>query len=122
MARNKDPMEVDKVIGRRIQELRHFLGMSRHQLAQRIGVTHQQTQKYEKGLNRISAGRLVDIARALNKPVEYFFQESLDDIDLPTEHRRMCIQVSRNFMQIKNPASREAINTLIKVLAAEEAA
>lgn len=117
----KDADSVDKKIGSRIQELRIAMGMSRHQLADKIGVTHQQTQKYEKGINRISAGRLYQIATALSKQVGYFFEESTEnDIELPSQHQRMCIEVSRNFLKIKNPHYREAVNALIRTLANEE--
>lgn len=114
----KDADELDRRIGAKIQEIRIAMGMSRHQLAEKIGVTHQQTQKYEKGINRISAGRLASIAEALNKPVGYFFDDASDtDPVLPTKHQRMCIEVSRNFLRIENPAHREAVNILVRTLA-----
>lgn len=117
----KDADHIDKKIGMKIQELRIAMGMSRHQLAEKIGVTHQQTQKYEKGINRISAGRLASIAEALQKPVGYFFEdEENNDTVLPSQHQRMCIEVSRNFLKINNPAYREAVNTLIRTLASED--
>lgn len=117
----KDADHIDKRIGLKIKELRIAMGMSRHQLAERIGVTHQQTQKYEKGVNRISAGRLASIAETLGKPVGYFFDESEDSVEamLPDQHQRMCIEVARNFMRISNPSYREAVNTLIRTLAEE---
>lgn len=114
----KDVDDMDRVIGIKIQELRIAMGMSRHQLAEKIGVTHQQTQKYEKGINRISAGRLATIAQALGKPVSYFFEDDEDgETYLPSQHQRMCIEVSRNFLRIKNPTHREAINILVRTLA-----
>jgi transcriptional regulator with XRE-family HTH domain len=96
------------------------MGLSRHQLAEKIGVTHQQLQKYEKGINRISAGRLVAIANALSKPVSYFFEDvdSSNEADvLPNQHHRMCIEVSRNFLRIKNPVHQNAVNMLVRSLA-----
>ena len=72
MARkSKFTEQIDTAIGQKIHELRISLGLSRQQLAGKIGVTHQQLQKYEKGTNRISAGRLVAIAQALGKSVSY---------------------------------------------------
>ena len=116
----KDADHIDKKIGQKIQELRIAMGMSRHQLAEKIGVTHQQTQKYEKGINRISAGRLAAIAESLQKPVGYFFDDDEDsNLVLPSQHQRMCIEVSRNFLKIENPAYREAVNTLIRTLASD---
>jgi len=120
MARKNEYTEkVDLMIGMKIHELRISMGFSRQQLAAKIGVTHQQLQKYEKGTNRISAGRLAMIAKALKKPVSFFFEEMAggeEDI-LPTQHQRMCIEVSRNFLRINNPMYQNAINLLVRTLA-----
>lgn len=118
MARkNEFTIRVDAIIGMKIHELRISMGLSRQQLASKIGVSHQQLQKYEKGTNRISAGRLVAIATALKKPVAYFFEDiEQDNGVLPTQHQRMCIEVSRNFLKIKNPMQQIAINNLVRSL------
>ena len=119
MARKTEFTEkIDNYIGMKIHELRISMGFSRQQLASQIGVTHQQLQKYEKGTNRISAGRLAAIAKALQKPVSYFF-EGVDDEEniLPSQHQRMCIEVSRNFLRIRNPMHQNAINLLVRTLA-----
>lgn len=63
---NKEITSVDIAAGVAIQERRIALGLSRHNLADKIGITHQQLQKYEKGINRISIGRFYDICKALN--------------------------------------------------------
>jgi transcriptional regulator with XRE-family HTH domain len=120
MARTNEYTErVDTIIGERIHELRISMGLSRQQLAGEIGVTHQQLQKYEKGTNRISVGRLASIAKALKKPVAFFFDDIHEEqIALPTQHQRMCIEVSRNFLKIKNPKHQEAVNILVKELVA----
>lgn len=118
MARKNEFTEkIDTYIGMKIHELRISMGLSRQQLAEKIGVTHQQLQKYEKGTNRISAGRLAAIAKALNKPVAFFFEGVDDGGDtLPSQHQRMCIEVSRNFLRIKNPMHQNAINLLVRTL------
>ncbi len=119
MARKNEFTEkIDTYIGMKIHELRISMGLSRQQLADKIGVTHQQLQKYEKGTNRISAGRLAAIAKALNKPVAFFFEGADDDSSdvLPSQHQRMCIEVSRNFLRIKNPMHQNAINLLVRTL------
>jgi len=119
MARKNEFTEkIDTYIGMKIHELRISMGLSRQQLADKIGVTHQQLQKYEKGTNRISAGRLAAIAKALNKPVSFFFEGADDDATdvLPSQHQRMCIEVSRNFLRIKNPMHQNAINLLVRTL------
>lgn len=65
----KSPDQVDKQVGRRIRVHRLTLGMSQTTLAKALGVTFQQVQKYEKGANRVGAGRLTNIANALGVPV-----------------------------------------------------
>lgn len=122
MARkSKFTEQIDTAIGQKIHELRISLGLSRQQLASKIGVTHQQLQKYEKGTNRISAGRLVAIAQAMGKSVSYFF-ESVEEGNnaLPSQHQRMCIEVSRNFMRIKDPLHQNAVNNLVRSLAEDQ--
>lgn len=110
--------EVDKHVGSKILSLRLAYGLSRTQLANKIDVTQQQLQKYEKGTNRISASRLVVIAKALSKDISYFYEGLSDDSEpVVTQHQRMCIEVSRNFMKIENPDHQVAVNTLIKSLA-----
>jgi transcriptional regulator with XRE-family HTH domain len=110
--------EVDKHIGGKILSIRLALGLSRTQLADKIDVTQQQLQKYEKGTNRISASRLVVIAKALSKNISYFYEGLSDDNEpMVTQHQRMCIEVSRNFMKIESAVHQEAVNILIKSLA-----
>ena len=111
-------LEVDKFIGEKIFSLRLAKGLSRQQLSESIGVTHQQLQKYEKATNRISVGRLVLIAKALKENINYFY-EGLDSEKVNpiiTQHQRMCIEVSRNFMKIEKSEHQNAINILVKSL------
>jgi transcriptional regulator with XRE-family HTH domain len=68
---------VDSHVGKRIRHRRWMLGMTQQQLADRVGIKFQQIQKYETGMNRVSASRLYDIARVLEVPVAFFF-EGLD--------------------------------------------
>ncbi|NRB11094.1 MAG: helix-turn-helix transcriptional regulator [Rickettsiaceae bacterium] len=116
--KNNYIQEVDKFIGGKIYQLRLAKGLSRQQLSKVIDVTHQQLQKYEKGTNRISVGRLVLIAKALGKSVNYFYEgiDSMDNEPILTQHQRMCIEVSRNFMKIENAEHQNAVNTLVKSL------
>lgn len=119
MARKNDYIQkISKVIGEKIYSLRLAKGLSRQQLASMIDVTHQQLQKYEKGCNRVSVGRLVMIAKALDKKVDYFYQDIDSEYNEPimTQHQRMCIEVSRNFMRISNPTHQNAVNMLIRSL------
>lgn len=64
----------DKLLGQRVRTMRVLRNRSQAQLADGLGVTFQQIQKYEKGLNRISASRLLDIANILETNINYFFQ------------------------------------------------
>ena len=66
--------EVDGHVGRRVRERRREIGMSQAKLGNALGITFQQVQKYEIGLNRVAAGRLWDIAKNLEVDVGYFFE------------------------------------------------
>ncbi len=69
----KSATEVDKHVGRRMRERRQLVGVTQESLADRLGITFQQVQKYEKGGNRVSASRLLGVAEVLEVPVAYFF-------------------------------------------------
>jgi transcriptional regulator with XRE-family HTH domain len=112
--------KADKFIGDKIFQLRLGLGLSRQELAKIINVTHQQLQKYEKGTNRVSAGRLLLIANALGQDVQYFYQgfdESAKDVISSTQHQRMCLELSKNFMKITEGNQQNAVSNLVKSLA-----
>lgn len=76
------PRSVDLIVGERLRKARKERSISQTDLANRIGLTFQQVQKYERGSNRVSASRMVDIARALGVPPRYFV-DGLDDDDAP---------------------------------------
>ncbi|AJE46239.1 helix-turn-helix domain-containing protein [Celeribacter indicus] len=65
---------VDVHVGKRIRHRRWMVGMTQQQLAEKVGIKFQQIQKYETGMNRVSASRLWDIAEALSVPVAFFFE------------------------------------------------
>ena len=69
---------VDVHVGKRIRHRRWMVGMTQQQLAEKVGIKFQQIQKYETGMNRVSASRLWDIAQAVDVPVSFFF-EGLDE-------------------------------------------
>ncbi len=73
----KSPNPTDQHVGSRVRMRRMMLGMSQTNLADAIGVTFQQVQKYEKGTNRIGSSRLVQIARALQVQPTFFFEDAL---------------------------------------------
>jgi transcriptional regulator with XRE-family HTH domain len=70
----KNPTLADQHVGRRLRWRREELELSQQELADRLGVTFQQIQKYENGRNRISAGRLFDMAQALETRIMYFYE------------------------------------------------
>lgn len=69
---------VDAHVGKRIRHRRWMVGMTQQQLADQVGIKFQQIQKYETGMNRVSASRLWDIAETLGVPISFFF-EGFDD-------------------------------------------
>lgn len=111
--------EVDRYVGARIRERRIMLGLTQQQLADMIGVTYQQAHKYERGINRIAAGRLYDIAQALGVTISYFFEgiEQGSHVEM-TPRQRMCLELARNFSMINNQKHQEALSTLARSLAA----
>ena len=74
MSENKLPNLIDKHVGRRVRWRRRELNFSQEKLGELLGLTFQQIQKYEKGVNRISAGRLFEMARVLDTNISYFYQ------------------------------------------------
>jgi len=112
--------DTDQYVGARIRERRIMLGLSQQQMAEMIGVTYQQAHKYERGINRISAGRLFEIARVLQVPVSYFF-DGLEETETTalSQRQRMCLEVARNFAQIPNERHQEALSQLTRALVAE---
>ena len=74
------PNPIDVHVGSRVRLRRRLLGMSQKKLGEAIGLTFQQVQKYERGSTRISASRLFDLARVLDVPVGFFFDDMSDDV------------------------------------------
>jgi transcriptional regulator with XRE-family HTH domain len=128
------PHPVDVHVGRRLRLKRTILGLSQEAVGKEIGVTFQQIQKYERGINRMGASRLYDFAKALGVPVSYFFDgygEYVNEAGLPLGmsepdaqkfeaekvNNRETLEVMRAYYRIKNPAVRKRIIELIKAFA-----
>ncbi|HEY0121529.1 MAG TPA: helix-turn-helix transcriptional regulator [Rhizobium sp.] len=127
----KIPNPIDAYVGSRVRMRRLMLGMSQERLADQIGVTFQQVQKYEKGTNRIGASRLQAIASVLAVPVAFFFQQDntqplatdglgaisgLEDLsDFLTSKEGLSL--NKAFMKINDPSIRQSVLMLIKSLA-----
>ena len=75
----KDAQPVDRHVGSRVRMRRMMVGMSQEKLGEACGITFQQIQKYEKGTNRMGAGRLHHIARVLDVPIEFFYDGASSD-------------------------------------------
>ena len=72
---NGGPNRVDLNVGVKMRQRRTLLGMTQEKLGEALGITFQQVQKYERGANRVGASRLFDLAKALDVPVGYFFED-----------------------------------------------
>jgi transcriptional regulator with XRE-family HTH domain len=113
--------DADRFVGLRVRERRIMLGLSQQQMADMIGVTYQQTHKYERGINRISAGRLFDIAKVLKVPVNFFYEglEGGGNNEELTARQRMCLELARNFSRITDQRHQEALSHLARALVAQ---
>ena len=124
----KSPNSTDKHVGSRVRMRRMMLGMSQTELGTNIGLTFQQVQKYEKGTNRIGAGRLHQIARILKAPVSFFFEGSprepggVSDAEAPPLPTYVAdflatsdgLALTKAFMQIKDATLRRRIVSLVQ--------
>ena len=110
--------DVDRHVGARMRERRIMLGLTQQQMAELIGVTYQQAHKYEKGINRIAAGRLYNIAQALGVDVGYFFEaiHGGEQSFKATPQQRMLLELARNFISIPTRKHQEAICSLARAL------
>jgi transcriptional regulator with XRE-family HTH domain len=118
------PHPVDRHVGLRIRMRRKELGVSQERLADALGITFQQVQKYERGANRVSASKLWEIAAALRTPVAYFY-DGLGDQDAAAQrdaaHEFMLssegIELMAAFPRISEPLVRRKIVELVRVVA-----
>jgi transcriptional regulator with XRE-family HTH domain len=120
--RSSDEVEIDQHIGQRVRERRIVLGLSQTNLADGLGITFQQLQKYEKGHNRIAAGRLYGCAQLLDVPPDFFF-EGLEGSDsgTPDETRSdEALKLARAYYRIDDPAKRQRVRRLVQAVAASD--
>jgi transcriptional regulator with XRE-family HTH domain len=119
-------LDVDRYVSLRIRQRRIMLGLTQQQMAELIGVTYQQAHKYETGINRISAGRLYQIARALGVEISYFFEDVEPGSGVARSQelmpqQRMLLELARNFAAIRSRKHQEALCHLARVLSDGEA-
>ena len=113
--------DADRHVGARVRERRIALGLTQQQLAELIGTTYQQAHKYEKGLNRIAAGRLHALARALGVEPGFFFEGlGSDRPPRPTAEQRMLLDLAQSFARLPR-RYQEALAALARALAETEA-
>jgi transcriptional regulator with XRE-family HTH domain len=109
---------VDRHVAARVRARRITLGLTQHDLASRIGVTYQQLHKYETARNRMTAGRLLEIARALNVAPSYFF-EGLQEPEAPsTERHRRALELAKTAASLEEQHL-ALLNDITRALAAE---
>ena len=87
MSESKLPSGIDRVVGQRIRWRRRELKLSQEQLAELLSLTFQQVQKYEKGVNRVSAGRLFEIASVMGVQVNYFYDGAESQLEEDRQQR-----------------------------------
>lgn len=132
----KSPNPVDLHVGGRVRMRRKMLGVSQERLAEALGLTFQQVQKYERGANRISASKLYEIARFLSAPIAYFFEGlsdpsardggTHDETSEQHVHGFLMttegLELAAAFPRIARPKLRRRILDLVRSLAEEEEA
>jgi transcriptional regulator with XRE-family HTH domain len=129
----KKPNPVDQHVGSRVRLRRMLLGMSQERLGESMGLTFQQVQKYEKGVNRIGASRLLQISEILDVPVEFFFEEAphvdgrrapgvaeadSEKFILEFLNSREGLELNRAFAKISDPKVRKSVVNLVRSLSA----
>jgi transcriptional regulator with XRE-family HTH domain len=124
----KQASEIDAHVGQRIRLRRMLLGMSQEKLGNLLGLTFQQVQKYERGVNRIGAGRLFEIAKILGVKIEYFY-EGVEEKGAGFSEGAAAppimefvssgegMQLSLAFMRIKDIKIRKRVVDLVKEIA-----
>jgi transcriptional regulator with XRE-family HTH domain len=143
--RESRPSPIDIHVGSRVRLRRTLLGMSQERLGDALGLTFQQVQKYERGVNRVGASRLFDISRVLDVPISYFFDdmpEGMSESPVSGPRGRMhgfaetqepfavgvddhltkreTLELVRAYYRITDPAMRKRMFDLMKSLATPE--
>ncbi|WP_428485349.1 helix-turn-helix domain-containing protein [Rhodopila sp.] len=141
--RESRPSPIDVHVGTRIRLRRTLLGMSQERLGESLGLTFQQVQKYERGVNRVGASRLFDLSRVLDVPISFFFddmpdslsanfgggpnrrttglQDGTDPFGDDTLSRRETLELVRAYYRIIDPSVRKRVFDLIKSMGPSEA-
>lgn len=128
----KKPNPIDTHVGGRVRLRRMLIGMSQEKLGERMGLTFQQIQKYEKGINRIGASRLLHLSQILEVPVQFFFEgASVEGEPAPAGfaesagesfiyefiNSREGLELNRAFVRIADVKVRRSVVDLVRALA-----
>ncbi len=127
----KKSTPIDQLVGSRVRQRRMALGMSQEKLGEHLGVTFQQVQKYEKGVNRVGASRLQRIAEVLGAPISFFFEEASRGLDHEIEKQeahslsnvlasKEFLSLANSFSAIRDPQIRQKVVDLVDALAASD--
>jgi transcriptional regulator with XRE-family HTH domain len=127
MPESKLPNRIDELVGQRIRWRRKELKWTQEQLSEKLGLTFQQVQKYEKGVNRISAGRLYELDCVLDVEIGYFFEGAKEYLSLPQQFQEDAAEAAplpqfdheamdlvSHFQQIRNEELRKALLATVK--------
>ena len=122
---NRSPDAQDLEVGRRVRTFRLQRGLSQEKLADQLGLTFQQVQKYEKGTNRIGAGRLQRIAEILGVTAADFFTSGKREKTVPSELFELLdtaasLRLLRAYARIRDPQVQQAVAHLVEKIAAAD--
>jgi len=144
LLRSENPDPVDVHVGSRLRMRRNLVGLSQEQLGKSLGLTFQQIQKYERGINRMGSSRLFQIAKTLSVPVAYFFEEISESSAMSGKHgfadkeqaplenaperqsdydilrRRETLELIRAYYRIQDSKQRRKVYELIRSMSDEE--
>ena len=134
------PNPIDVHVGNRVRLQRMLIGISQEKLGERLGLTFQQVQKYEKGINRIGASRLFELAKVLGVSVQFFYEDApgsypdnkssgslagfserpADSYVVEFLSSREGVELNKAFVKITDPKVRRTIVDLVRTLAGDE--
>jgi len=129
----KSPNPTDVYVGSRVRMRRKMLGLSQEKLGDKLGITFQQIQKYEKGTNRVGASRLQAMANAMEVPVSYFFPDATDGAHGGMQEESAAfmmdfmstsegLDLSRAFTRIRSAKVRRKVVELVRAMAEDASA
>ncbi len=134
---SRRPNPIDAHVGARVRLRRMLLGMSQERLGEHLGLTFQQVQKYEKGVNRIGASRLFELAQVMGVPIQFFYEE-MSSATLPAAmaagfserpadsyvvdflSTREGLELNKAFVRITDPRVRRSVVDMVRSIAGEQ--